>query len=201
MKFTEFIREDIKKLLGYPELPIYFFWDAFQDNFKIPSEPYIIYQVEQLTLGHKRGNHNYNELLSNATKIYDYSKLNFDYLPADAEFKPFLPDLDSKYIDKPKEIDVLFYGYMSSKRSQKIKSLESEYLVVCKDELELDEMKDLIAKSKYVLSVGTYTNDYNDSLRITPALNMGANILMEKTSETWYTDYLVTHFPDRVVFI
>lgn len=196
MTFENFIREDIKKLLGYPDLPIHFYWDRFIT----PGKPYIVYQVEQLCLNHKLCSE-YKRLLSNAKKVYDYSEYNLNCFP-NMEFKPFLPNLDSKHNpDIEKTIDVLFYGYLTHRRSDMIRSLESKYSIVHRDRLSLDEMKDLIPKSNYVLSLGSYSDKYNDTLRVTPALNMGANILIEECKEVWFNDFLTKYFSDRVVFI
>jgi hypothetical protein len=118
------------------------------------------------------------------------------------EFKPFLPDLDSKPItNTEKSIDVLFYGYRTTRRVEIIKALSSKYSIISKDGLSIKQMKELIAKSKYVLSIGSYSNTYNDAFRITPALNMGANILFEECKEIWFNDFLIKYFPDRVTFI
>lgn len=191
MNFIDFIRLDIEQLLQ-SEYPVYFYWDRM----KSIDHPYVVYQTEDLELSHKL-DVNYCRLLDNAQKVYDYSTMNSIY--RNFEFKPLLPNLDSVYSDDIKEIDILFYGLMTPRRESIIHSLNLN--VYCVDYLTLDEMKSLIPKSKWVLSIGSASNIHNDLLRVTPALNLGANIILEHTQETWYDDYLQQHFKDRIQFI
>jgi len=191
MMFTDFIRRDIKRLLK-TKYPIYFYWDRQL----IPDHPYVVYQTEDLELNHKLDTE-YERLLNNAVKVYDYSMMNSSY--KDFEFKPFLPNLKSKYCEEKKEIDILFYGLMTPRRQSIIDDLK---LNVCyRQFLTLDEMKELIPKSKWVLSIGSASNIHNDLLRVTPALNLGGNILLEHTQETWYDEYLQKNFKNRIQFI
>lgn len=191
MNFIDFIRSDVAQLLQ-SEYPIYFYWDRM----KSIDHPYIVYQTEDLELPHKL-DENYCRLLDNAIAVYDYSTMNSIY--RNFEFKPLLPNLDSVYCDTEKEIDILFYGLMTSRRQSIIHNLNLN--VYCLDSLTLDEMKLLIPKSKWVLSIGSASNIHNDLLRVTPALNLGANIMLEHTQETWYDDYLRRYFNDRIQFI
>ena len=191
MHFTEFIRLQIQQLLGN-KYPIYFYWDRHI----IPDHEYVVYQTEDLDVSDKL-NHDYQRLLDGSVKIYEYSEKNLEFL--DSEFKPFLPELNKPVDTNEKEFDVLFYGLVTSRRQQIIDNLN--YDVIIKDNLTYDEMQDLIQKSKYVLSIGSYSNVHNDLLRVTPALNLGANILLERTKETWYDEFLIKHFNDRITFI
>lgn len=115
-------------------------------------------------------------------------------------FKPLLPELQSTintHIEK--DIDILFYGLMTPRRQTIIESLGQA--VYHKQNLTLDEMKELIPRSKWVLSIGSYSNLHNDLLRVAPALNLGANIMLEETQETWYNNFLKEHFSNRIHFI
>lgn len=191
MNFIDFIRSDVEQLLQ-SEYPVYFYWDRM----KSIDHPYIVYQTEDLELPHKL-DENYCRLLDNAIEVYDYSTMNSIY--RNFEFKPLLPKLDSVYCNNEKEIDILFYGLMTSRRQSIIRNLNLN--VYCLDSLTLDEMKLLIPKSKWVLSIGSASNIHNDLLRVTPALNLGANIMLEHTQEMWYDDYLQQYFNDRIQFI
>jgi hypothetical protein len=191
MQFIDFIRLDIERLLQ-SEYPVYFYWDRLLH----PDHPYIVYQTEDLELTDKL-DANYCRLLDNAKTVYDYSTMNSIY--RNFEFKPLLPELDSNYYDIEKQIDILFYGLMTPRRQSIIHSLNLNVYSV--DSLTLDEMKILIPKSKWILSIGSESNIHNDLLRVTPALNLGANIMLEETHETWYNDFLKEHFSNRIQFI
>lgn len=199
MYFREFIRNQIKDFLE-TEYPVYFFWDRNQPL----QQPYIVYQVEDLEI-HKKLDNEYRRLMDNAIKVYEYSEINLQHYGG-SEFKPFLPRIDSKYIscdECDKEIDVLFYGHKSARRQNLIEKIENEMglNVLYIEKMTLDEMKLNIARSKYVLSIGTYSNLHNDLMRVTPALNLGANILLEETQEVWYNEFLKNNFSDRIKFI
>jgi hypothetical protein len=191
MYFTDFIQAEIKEFLQ-EEYPIYFYWDRSM----IPDHPYIVYQTEDLELPDKL-NTEYLRLLNSATKIYDYSELNQSI--NNSEFKPFLPNLNSTQSKEEKEIDVLFYGLITSRRQQIIDSLQLN--VTYKQNLTYDEMRNLIPKSKWVLSIGSASNIHNDLLRVTPILNLGGNVMLESTQEQWYDDFLKENFIDRIQFI
>jgi hypothetical protein len=191
MYFTDFIRTEIVDFLQ-EDYPIYFYWDRHI----IPDHPYIVYQTEDLELPDKL-NSEYLRLLNDATKIYDYSELNQSI--NNSEFKPFLPNLNSTQSKEEKEIDVLFYGLITSRRQQIIDSLQLN--VIYKQNLTYDEMRNLIPKSKWVLSIGSASNIHNDLLRVTPILNLGGNVMLESTQEQWYDDFLKENFIDRIQFI
>jgi len=191
MQFIDFIRLDVEQLLQ-TEYPIYFYWDRM----KSIDHPYIVYQTEDLEVPYKL-DADYCRLLDNAVMVYDYSILNSSY--RNFKFKPLLPNLKSTFHDNETEIDILFYGLMTPRRQSIIQNLNLN--VHAADSLTLDELKDLISKSKWVLSIGSTSNIHNDLLRVTPALNLGANIMLEHTQETWYDKYLEKHFKNRIQFI
>jgi hypothetical protein len=191
MHFTEFIRPYITELLN-EELPIYFYWDRLIHI----DQPYVVYQTEDLDLPDKL-DVTYSRLLNNAVKVYDYSLMNLAY--NEFEFKPLMPKLDSTYSELDKEIDVLFYGLVTPRRRLIIDQLNMN--VCIKENLTLDEMKYLIPRSKWILSIGSSSNIHNDLLRTALALDLGGNIMLESTQETWYDDFLKQNFLTRIQFI
>ena len=110
-----------------------------------------------------------------------------------------MPNLDSVEIKEDKEIDILFYSLLTPRRQQLIDSLQLN--VTHKENLTYDEMKYLIPKSKWVLSIGSHSNLHNDLLRVTLILNLGGNVMLESTQEQWYDDFLKKNFIDRIQFI
>lgn len=196
MHFKNFILEKVKKTTG--EENIKFSWS---DDY-LTSGSYCLYQVEQLEVPGKLSN-KYIDMLTKAKKIYEYSKLNLDLYPKNiiqkVEFFPLLPELNSKYHDKDTNIDILFYGIVSQRRKIVLENFEKQNLKLYIDSnLSLNEMKEKICQSKFVLSCGTYSNKYNDSFRVSVALDLGANILYEITGEDWYNDYIFNNFPNRI---
>jgi|GEM_PF-4605375 len=194
--FHEYIRDEIRDLLKEKigNTPIKFFWDREQKQ----EKPYVVYNTEDFDLPEKNISE-YNYLLTNAIQVYEYSEKNLHYRPSNI-FVPYLPNLDSHYINCYKEIEVLSYGCLLTRRKEIIDSLKKQYEIYHVDNMSLGQMADLIKKSKWVLSVGSSTNIHNDLLRVTPALNLGANILLEQTQEIWYNKYLKKNFSKRIKF-
>lgn len=198
MKFTDFIRDEISKILPleYDGYCINFFWDRKKYN---NSVPYVVYQTEQLSVESKLDS-NYLRMLNESVKNFDYSKLNMGKI-SNTDFLPYLPSVNMNTFENdntPTEYDILFYGYLSDRRKKILNNLSYKYKIKVTDNLDIIDMVKLIRKSKYVLSVGTYSSEYNDSLRITTAINLGGNILMERSSESWYDDYVLNNFSNRV---
>ena len=196
MHFKYFVHDIVRNLIKDDNINIKFSWDIDTD------ENYIVYQLEQLTVSEKLSEQ-YIKLLTKANKIYDYSSVNLNYYPKNllykVEFLPFLPSLTSKYHNNKCDVDVLFYGCLSPRRIEILKSLDLETKIY--DDLSLDNMQTEINNSKYVLSYGTYSNVHNDSFRVSLALNLGANILYEQSQESWYNDFILSNFKDRIKLI
>lgn len=192
--FHDFIRDEVEDLLSdkVKDTKINFFWDR-ETNIDFP---YVVYNTEQLNLADKNIS-SYTNFLKNASEVYDYSEKNLENYPSNI-FVPYLPNLNSKYNQQTKEIEVLFYGLMTPRRSEIIENLKKQYNIHHINYVCLGEMAELIKKSKWVLSISSYDNTHNDLMRITPALNLGANILLEETEEKWYNDYLKNNFSNRI---
>lgn len=196
MFFFDFYKNKISNLLKCPKEKLVFWWDFYFNNI-IPKD-YIVYQTENLNIDHKR-DQNYFKFLDQASIVYDYSVQNLKYY-SKSVFKPYLPNLNSVSNKKNKDIDVLFYGGMSEKRKELIDKLKYKYTNVIAIE-RFDSLKSQIEymkKSRFILSTGFYDNKYNDFLRITPALNLGCNILLDKNEEIWSVDFLLKYFPNRI---
>jgi hypothetical protein len=201
MHFTNFIRDKVKEIIKISKDNIKFSWDKYTSE-----NNYVVYQLEQLNIPNKL-THEYLKLLHNADKIYEYSQLNLDLYPKDlinkVEFKPFFPSLESKRNNLiSHEIDILFYGYISNRRQKILSELRKKYRTIfISHDLSLSSMQSKINNSLFVLSCGTYSNLYNDSFRVSLALDLGANILYEETSEKWYDEYIFNNFSDRITIL
>lgn len=203
MHFTHFIKDKIREISKLPlEIDIKFSWDT---NSPIPTTRYVIYQLEQLSVRGKL-NPRYVDLMNNSETIFEYSTENYKYydknLITKVKFLPYFPKKCNIPSNKTYNIDVLFYGYLSGRRVEILNKLKNKgYSLETHHNLTLEEMKQKINQSKYILSYGTYSNDYNDSFRVSFALELGANILYEKTKEDWYDNYIMDHFADRITLI
>jgi hypothetical protein len=194
MYIFDYYKTSIAKLLDCEESLIKFWWDRHDNK----QDDYVLYQTEDLIHSHKRDD--YMSFINNAKCVYDYSTKNLSY--HSGEFRPFLPKLDSQYNEGYKDIDVLFYGGMSNRRREIINSISTKYNVTYVEKFtSLEEHKDAIRRSNYVLSIGYYDNIYNDFWRVTPALDFGANILLETNEEVWSIDFLKNYFNNRIKFI
>jgi len=196
MNLFDFYKSEIANLLNCDPNMVKFWWNRHD---RIDHE-YIVYQTETLDWEHKRSE-DYLSFLNNAKEVYDYSVTNLKWNTTSI-FRPWLPNVTSTINTVEKDIDVLFYGGVSDRRRSIIDKLSETYNVTCIEKFgSMDEQKNMIARSNYVLSIGFKDNNHNDLFRITPALNFGANILLEYNTEVWYMDYLSKYFSDRITFI
>lgn len=197
MYFTDFISSYITPRLP-TTYPVYFYWNRSQPAVK----PYVVYQTEDLEIPEKLDS-TYRKLLSEAEHVYEYSEPNLKFWKS--EFLPILPDskvyCTSLESSVSKSIDVLFYGMITPRRQSIIETLKVKYDIEYYPNLTFAEMSERISRSNWVLSIGSYNNLHNDLLRVTPALELGANIMLEPTEEKWYDEYLVSNFKSRIKFI
>lgn len=208
MIFTDWIRYDLAEYLNIPANKLYFFWDRHRLE---SSNNYTVVQGETLSIPGKV-DQSYINLLSNASVIYDFTEKNISeyplYFPDNVCKKVkhlhYKPSKDSVYNDTvEKTIDVLWYGWQSPRRLkiiQKIQEDNPNWVIrrPSEDQMIKSQQLDLISKSRWVLSVGSWDNCPSDAFRTTPALNYGANILTEYFHEPSYMDYLTQHFSDRI---
>lgn len=195
MYIFDYYRKEISDLLGCDPDYVKFWWDR-----KLTvNGPYIVYQTEDLIHAHKR-DEEYMQFLQKADKIYDYSTVNTTY--HGGVFRPYLPKLNTTAYVGHKDIDVLFYGGMSERRNAIIRSLSDRYDVTYIERFaNIEEHISAIRRSNYVLSIGFYDNNYNDFWRVTPALDFGANIMLEENHEVWSMDFLKKYFSNRITII
>ena len=186
MFFTDFIRSFIADIIP-SDLPTLFYWDRHGPR----PEFYNVYQTENLSVSGKL-DPKYLSLLDGAQQVFDYSNLNQAFYPSQ-----FLPFKSENYSPVKKNDTWIFYGLMNRRRSEIIQRLP--HRVKCYSELTFDKMKEILPGSN-VISIGSYSNCLNDSLRTTIALNLGANLIVEPTCEIWYDKYLKT-FGNKVGWI
>lgn len=187
---TNNIRGRIKQIES-----VKYFWDRLEP---IPKNSYIVYQTQDLQISGKNS-YQYRKFLDDALTVYQYSIPNLQYLN-NSKFLPIMvPKEPPLYWEGDKSADVLLYGTLSSRRQKIVNKLKTKgYKVVHIPTTNYTNLVQLIHKSKWVLSVGTYNNIHNDLIRIAFALDHGGNVICEKSQEQW-SNQVLKKYPDRIV--
>lgn len=205
--FFAYMRDEIGKLVEDPN--VYFSWDIFPfPGCKKPKdgEEFCVYQIEDLYIKQTTPNHIRfkREILARQPYvIYEYSEANLGIDNITSTFKPWLPNLESEEFECEKDIDILFYGFISDRR-RNIFEKYGDRITIADTTIThtpMSKLQELVRRSKYVLSYGTYSNVHNDLIRVTPVLNWGGKVLFERSQEEWYNEFLLDNFPDRVEII
>lgn len=133
---------------------------------QIPWAKYIAVQTEQLNV---KGKPDYLAFLKNAVEVWDWTtNMQFGY-----------SDMYRLESEDGKDIDVLFYGTMNSRRLDTLNKLKCNVeIVVNKYGAELWKY---IHRSKIILSIHYYDKPDNDWPRIAPLLSDGCFVICEET--------------------
>jgi hypothetical protein len=172
-------------------------WDDFKKG-KI-SNNYCVYQTETLHLSHKLTNE-YKKFLDDAKYVFDYSLSNLNYYPKAIHLPLKIKQLPE--INNTNKKDIVFFGHLTSRRKDLLdKITKSGVPINTVNGVYGDKLKNLLSNNKYVLSLGSYDNNCNDSFRVIPAIENGCIVLMEETKETWFNEYLLKECSDRVLIL
>lgn len=174
-----------------------FLWNDYIKN-NLNVDNYCVYQMEDL---HNKDvfTSEYKKFLDGAKYVFDYSKKNLSLYPRAIHLPLKLQEIQS--VNNTKNVTVLFYGVLSSRRLRIINDLNKNGVFVrfVKDVYGKNLIK-LLKEYKYVLSVGKNDKITNDSFRIIPAIENGCIVFSEKCEENWFNEYLIEKCPDRIVF-
>lgn len=164
-----------------------------------PGEKRIIYQLEQ-SASSRWFSDSYIHSMENSFAVLDYSTQNMAYLASKGLAYPhvyYLPIGAStsyrgeiSYIDR--DVDILFYGdYKSSPRRQHLlEAAEKHFNVRRADSLFGDDIKRLIARSKFVLNLHYYEGAQLETPRIQECISLGTPVISESTSDqSDYNDF------------
>ena len=166
----------------------------------IIPENSIIVDLEQLTDESSQLGKNYISILKN-NQVWTYSSHNVDWLRhkniTNVKHVPFayMPCLDKQCnIPVETDIDVLFYGNLSSRRmhihNMLIKVLPS-IKIIFKDNIWGDERDNLIARSKIILNIGNYTDIHLfEAVRVIPLLARQKFVISEECADGHDYEYL-----------
>jgi hypothetical protein len=158
---------------------------------------FILYNLEPLNF-RVRHRKDYMEKIKKAEQVWEYSKTNLQLLKQFNEniiYQPFLysPIMESIYniqSDHPKDIDILFYGLMSSRRIKIINDLKKANINVYCPNYPIHKPvwgKDkfnLINRAKIVINIHYHTDpkdQTNDLLRIMFLLANKVPVIQEET--------------------
>lgn len=175
-----------------------------QEDNNMPNR-YIIYNLEPMNYRSKKhnkhNNHNkYIEKIRKAEIVWEYSKTNLSIikkLNKNIIYKPFfyskfMEKLYNIQNDREKDIDVLFYGLMNSRRNKIIEDLKKEGINIYSPNYPenkpvwLKDKFDLIKRSKIVINIHYHSelNDQtNDLLRIMFLLANKVVVVQEETND------------------
>lgn len=166
------------------------------------THPYIVYQLEQMDsqVGLAAYNPHYHQILAGAALIWDYSPANLAFLER-SNLKGrarFLPpahhrSLEQFSLAETQDIDVLFYGSPSDRRSRVIEQLRAAGVnVVALFGVYGERLNDHLRRAKIVLNVhGTENLSVLETVRLSLLLANRCFVVSEVGDYNPYGDGLV----------
>lgn len=178
-------------------------WNLIPNDIVL-KQPYIIYQLEPLTLPlwqdklmQKRN------LFQNAISIWDYSKVNETYLnefgyKSSIVTLGFHPTLKEASITEFPDYDVLFVGFLTDRRKRIIEELQQHCCVSIQPRWGKD-YTEALGRSKIILNIHQYDIPIpTEQARISYALNNRSFIVTENSIDYPYQN-LITCSYDRII--
>jgi len=151
----------------------------FTELLNIPPRKYILYQMEQN--GSNMFNLQYESLLNNAYKIFDFSKANNFYFTEKIKdnifYNPF--PLSKKTYENNSSFDILFYGQFNERRLNILKFLNNIYDIKYVENIIGNDRDNLIKKCKIVLNIHFYENACLETCRINEVLKFKKIVISE----------------------
>jgi hypothetical protein len=172
------------------------------------QQTYIIYQLEPLDHEHgylSRFPH-YLDFLRGAKQVWDYSQQNTNYLARLGMTNVrYIPVGHSFVLERivdfgQGDIDVLFYGAISTRRRQILDELQRQGLKVAVLFRKYGPFRDsYIGRTKVVLNVHQFETSHLEQLRISYLLNNERFVISESSSENPFGDGVIfCHYEDIV---
>ena len=165
----------------------------------------IIYQFEQLSEDQGWESTIYIlETLRSAFAVWDCNIENVNFLKKrgiHAIHKPigFHPKMLRIEHDKPKDIDILFYGSLNDRRTKILKELQEKYNTRIVFGLYGDQRDELIKRAKIVVQIYFYETKLFEDVRVSYLLNNKVFSILENTPNKKYEDFLVFADYEKIV--
>ena len=157
----------------------------------------IFYNLEQLAAREGIWTPEREQVLRQATEIWDYSPANIEFLAAHGftnvklvpiGYHPALKRIEHKP-EAEKDIDVLFYGSVNDRRNRVLSAIEAMGLKTCVLFGVYGQARDRhIARAKIVLNMHFYETQLFEQVRVSYLLNNGCFVVSERSADT--PDYL-----------
>lgn len=154
-----------------------------------PPERTIIMQMEQINASNW-ATPEYLERISKSLGILDYSCDNINALgdrgiPSRQMFYvPLIPYKKEGPQPQDRDIDVLFYGAISSsRRKQYIKALSEHMKIRVESDLFGDHLREILRRTKVVVNIHFYENALLETTRILQATHHGARVVSESAQD------------------
>ena len=162
---------------------------------QLKPESYLVYQMEQLAAdrGHLPNYPRYLDLLKNASHVWDYSRTNIErlermgvtggiHVPAG-----YHRSLEVMRHDRPKDIDVLFYGSASPRRDRIIAALRERGVAATVLFGAYGQARNsVIERAKIVLNVHCFDIDTLEEVRLSYLLANRCFVVSEKSDHNPY---------------
>jgi hypothetical protein len=181
---NDFARDRINIILGWHLLP-------FKPEYA--SFMYIPYQLEQLSPDMWRAfSPDVIQTLLHAHDVWDYSPENVRFLGGQgirARHLPigFHPSLEQIPANRPKDIDVLFFGSIGERRQKVLTDLNGKKLKLhALFGVYGKERDEYIARSKIILNIHFYSTKIFEAVRISYLLNNRCFIISEESEVNPY---------------
>lgn len=84
---------------------------------------------------------------------------------------PYLAD------DRKRDIDVIFFGTMTTKRYNIINELQRKYPIIAITQTFGKEMEEILLRTKYVINISAYDNNALETHRINKAIACGCKVI------------------------
>ena len=177
----------------------------------LPSNKYIIYQIEQLNQNkyyYNKLNQNMINLMLTSYAIYDYSIVNLDYYPEFMRtivkiYIPYIPFFKNNLETletTPREYNrknILFIGTLNTRRTNILNNLKNHivsqnlhYNLLIFQKLFNNELKELLKTCSYVLNLHYYDNAILEVFRFEDVIPYNVKILSEEPGNKT-EDYLI----------
>ena len=180
----------------------------------LPSNKYIIYQIEQLNQNkyyYNKLNQNMIHLMLTSYAIYDYSIVNLDYYPDFLKssiqvFIPYIPFFKNNLenlenfesgLREDNKKNILFIGTLNTRRTNILNNLKNhivsqnlQYNLLIFQKLFNNELKELLKTCSYVLNLHYYDNAILEVFRFEDVIPYNVKILSEEPGNKT-EDYLI----------